>query len=71
LNQKKRIPILTTEQHHFVLKNTTKLTFTNQNDIVGNQNGIDLIDHINHDKLNNSVENLRITNQSGNQQNKA
>ena len=44
--------------------------FLGLQNIVGNQNGIDLIDHIDGDKLNNSVENLRITNQSGNQRNR-
>jgi len=44
--------------------------FLGLDNIIGNKKGIDLIDHINHDKLNNSVENLRITNGTGNQQNK-
>jgi len=44
--------------------------FLGLDNIVGNYKGIDLIDHINHDKLNNCVENLRITNGNGNQQNR-
>jgi len=44
--------------------------FLGLQNIVGTNKGIDLIDHIDGDKLNNSVENLRITNQSGNQRNR-
>jgi len=43
--------------------------FLGLDNIIGNNKGIDLIDHIDHNRLNNSVENLRITNNSGNQQN--
>ena len=44
--------------------------FLGLDDIVGNHKGIDLIDHIDGDKLNNCVDNLRITNQSVNCQNR-
>jgi len=44
--------------------------FLGLDNIIGNKKGIDVIDHIDGDKLNNSVENLRITNGNGNQQNR-
>jgi len=44
--------------------------FLGLQNIVGTNKGIDLIDHIDGDKLNNSVENLRITNGNGNQHNR-
>jgi hypothetical protein len=44
--------------------------FLGLNDIMSNNNGIDLIDHIDGNTLNNAVANLRITNQSGNNQNR-
>ena len=44
--------------------------FLELQNIVGTNKGIDLIDHIDGDKLNNSVENLRITNGNGNQHNR-
>jgi hypothetical protein len=34
------------------------------------KSGVDVIDHIDENKINNCVANLRITNQSGNQQNR-
>jgi hypothetical protein len=44
--------------------------FLGLENIIGNKNGVDLIDHMDHNKLNNAVANLRITNQSGNNQNR-
>jgi len=44
--------------------------FLGLDNIIGNKKGIDVIDHIDHDKLNNCVENLRITNGIRNQHNR-
>ena len=45
--------------------------FIGLENIIGNHIGVDLIDHIDRNPLNNAVENLRITNCSGNNQNRS
>jgi len=44
--------------------------FLGLDNIVGNQEKTNVIDHIDHNRINNCVENLRITTQYGNQQNR-
>ena len=45
--------------------------FLGLNDIVGKKNNDDCIDHIDNNRLNNSVANLRITTNQGNQHNRS